>query len=94
MPRPNVYLDERQRQALQDVAAAVHVPVEEVLRQAVADYLERCQDDPAAWVRRFDHLVDDLSTSVPTGVADEEIEADVTAAITEVRQARRAARRP
>src|SRR5688572_25966025 len=91
MPRPNIYLDERQRQALADVAAAAQVPVEEVLQQAVADYLARRQTDPAAWVSRFDRLVDDLSARVPAGVPDEEIEADVTAAIAEVRQARRAA---
>jgi hypothetical protein len=93
MPQPNVYLDERQRQALEELAATAHAPVEELLRQAVADYLERRQADAAEWAGRFDRLVDDLCASVPAGVPAAEIEADVTAAISEVRQARHAARR-
>jgi hypothetical protein len=93
MPQPNVYLDNRQRQALAEVAAVAQMTIEDALSQAVADYLERRQHDEIARATRFERLVDRLIQQVPTDVSDAEIDADIDAAIAEVRQARRDARR-
>lgn len=52
---------------------------------------ERIPDD-TEWGDRFDDLVARVQRRRPAGVTPEEIEADVTKAREEVRQARRAAR--
>lgn len=94
MARPSVHLTERHRRVLEALAAADRVSVDALLERAVDDYLARRRAEDAAWAARFDRLVERLRATVPPDGDAADVDADVTAAIAEVRQARRAARRP
>ena len=93
MRRTNIYLDEDQLRSLKHLAAEDERRVAELVREAIDDYLARRLADDAAWRERFDRLVERVRARVPAGISPDEIEADITAARDEVRQAHRAARR-
>jgi len=90
MQRTNIYLDDDQLRALKHLAAEERQSVADLVRRAVDDYLARRLADDADWRQRFDQLMDRVRSRVPEDVTTEEIEADVTAAREEVRQAHRA----
>ena len=89
----SVHLDEHLRQRLADLAIEEQVSVDDVLRRAVEDYLARHRADEAAWAARFDNLIERRIRAMSADIASDEIDADIAAAIAEVRQARRAAHR-
>jgi hypothetical protein len=65
--------------------------LEEKLKETEAGKVEGPVDPE--WRRRFEVLVAEFRSGVPADVPPEEIEADITAARQEVREARRAGRR-
>lgn len=91
MTRPSVHLTGHHRRMLEALAAADRVSVDDLLERAVDDYVARRRAEDAAWAARFDRLVERLRAAIPPDGDVAEIDADVTAAIAEVRQARRAA---
>ena len=96
MQRTNVYLEEDQLKALKHLAAEERQSVADLVRQAVDAYLVRRLEDDIAWCERFDQLLERVRSRIPVDVSAEEaeeIEADITAARQEVRQAHRASRR-
>ncbi len=93
MQRTNVYLEEDQLRALKHLAAEERQSVADLVRQAVDAYLARRLTDDPAWQERLDALLERVRGRIPADIPAEEIEADITAARAEVRQAHRAARR-
>ena len=93
MHRTNIYLDEDQLRALKHLAAEDRQSVSDLVREAVDAYLARRLMDDTAWRERFDRLFERVHSRIPATISPEEIEADITAAREEVRQAHRAARR-
>ena len=93
MYRTNIYLDAEQRRALGHLAAEEGCSMAELVRRAVDSYIAtRCADE-AAWRERLDEFLAQVRSRLPTNVPPEEIEADITAAREEVRQAHRASSR-
>jgi hypothetical protein len=92
MHRTNVYLNGDQVRALKHLAAEKQCSVAELVRRAVDDYLDQHAGSGQNWGRRFDDLVARIGSRRQGGVTADEIEADITAARAEVRQARAAAR--
>lgn len=93
MRRTNVYLDEDQLRALKRLAAEEDQSVAAIVRDAVDIYLIKRAKSDAAWHEQMNALLDRVQSRIPPGITPEEIEADITAASEEVRQARRASRR-
>jgi hypothetical protein len=93
MQRTNIYLDEDQVRLLKHLAAEDRQSVADLVRQAVDLYLTQRLADDSLWRERFDQLLTRVRERMPPAVTTEEIEADITAAREEVRQAHRAARR-
>ncbi|MBI4491170.1 MAG: CopG family transcriptional regulator [Chloroflexi bacterium] len=91
MHRTNIFLDSEQVRALKHLAAEERRSVAELVRRAVDEYLARRFRDGTDWGERFDQLVARIQQRIPVEVTPEEIEADITAAREEVRQAHRAA---
>src|SRR5437868_2267675 len=92
MHRTNIYLDDEQLRALKHVAAEERASVADLVRRAIDAYLAPRFSNGADWSRRFDDLVDRIQARIPAGVSPEEIEADITAAREEVREAHKARR--
>ncbi|MEA2639393.1 MAG: hypothetical protein QOF51_787 [Chloroflexota bacterium] len=90
MRRTNIYLDDDQLCALKHLAVEEQQSLAVLVRQAVDEYLARRFGDPAAWNERFDTLIQRIQSRMPSEVTPEEIEADITVAREEVRQAHRA----
>lgn len=88
MYRTNIYLDAEQVRALRYLAAEEHRSIARLVRQAIDQYLAREFRDGKDWGERFDDLVARIQQRIPSDVTPEEIEADITAAREEVRQAR------
>jgi hypothetical protein len=85
-------LDEDTFRNLERVAAAEHRPIDDVVRDAVRSYLAQRTVTDDEWRARFEALVERIQSRIPPDVTPEQIEADVAAAVAEVRQARRARR--
>lgn len=100
MKRTNIYLDEQELKLLKHLAVENNASLTELVRRAVRWYLAtaagRVQPAPRAlsskeWNRCLDELLTAMRARLPA-VPPEEIEADITAAREEVRQAHRARR--
>ena len=90
MKRANFYVDEGRLKALKHLAVSEESSVAELVREAIdlllvtrVDRLER--ED---WRERLRAIVEEVHTGVPKGISIQEVEADVEAAIAEVRSAR------
>jgi Arc/MetJ-type ribon-helix-helix transcriptional regulator len=92
MQRTNIYLEDDQLRLLKHLAAEQRQSVADLVRRAVDLYLSQRLADDADWRVRLDQLVARIQARVPQEVSPDEIEADITAAQAEVKQARRAAR--
>lgn len=92
MQRTNIYLDEDQLHALRLLAAEDRESVADLVRQAIDEYLVKRYPDCRDWGERFDTLVARIQRRVPADVTPEQIEADISAARQEVREAHRATR--
>lgn len=76
--------------ALQALAESKGASIEMLLEMAVEDLLRRQDTNPNDWLRRWHALQAEIQTNMPPGVTAEEIEADIDAAIAEVRAESRA----
>lgn len=97
LQRTNIYLDERQGALLRALSQQRSQSVAALVRAAIDDWLERqgarAVDDDE-WRRRFAALLDRRAQAAVTAGNDEDqIAADVAAAIAEVRAERARARR-
>ena len=92
MRRTNIYLDEDQLRALKHLAAEEQESLAVLVRRAVDAFLAERFKDQDGWGRRFDALVRRIQSRLPAAVTPEEIEADITSARNEVREAHRAVR--
>ena len=90
--RTNVYLEDEQLRALKYLAAEHRQSVADLVRQAVDDYLAKHFCNSEEWSERFESLVSRIQKRIPVGATPEQIEADITTARDEVRQARLANR--
>lgn len=97
MRRTNVYLDERQLDALRRVGERRGEPVAALVREAVDAWLEANGARPVTedeWGRRFDALLERRRHLATERDFDaEDVQRDVLAAVREVRKARAARRR-
>jgi hypothetical protein len=89
MRRTNIYLDDDQLRALKHLAVEEHQSQAVLVRRAVDEFLARRFKGRADWGERFDALVQRIQTRIPADITPEQIEADITAARHEVRQAHR-----
>ena len=80
-----VELTDEQVKELKRLAADNRRSLEEMVQIAVGDYIARRPVDWVEWGRRFDDLVERVQAHMPPDVTSEEIEADITAAVAEVR---------
>jgi len=92
MRRTNIYLDDDQLRALKHLAAEEKQTVAVLVRRAVDEFLAHRFSHRDDWGQRFDALVSRIQSRVPLEMIPEEVEADITAARDEVRQAHLAAR--
>jgi hypothetical protein len=92
MQRTNIYLDERQLRSLKHLAAEQRQSMADLVRSAIDDYLEKRIVDEV-WRTEWTDLLAQSHSRVPTAIAPDEIEDDITQASAEVRQARHASRR-
>lgn len=92
MQRTNIYLDDEQLRALKHLAAEEHASVADLVRKAIDAYLVPRFSSRKEWGLRFDDLVERIQRRMPAGVTPDEIEADITAARAEVRDARQTRR--
>jgi hypothetical protein len=92
MQRTNIYLEDDQLRVLKHLAAEERQSVADLVRRAVDVYLSQRLADDDDWRARLDQLVARIQARIPQSVSPDEIEADITAARAEVKQARRAAR--
>jgi hypothetical protein len=97
MRRTNIYLDDTDLEALRSVGALQDRPVAELVREAVAEWLEKhgvqrvSEDD---WRERLGELLERRREIAQEAEWDpDEVERDVFEAIREVREARAARRR-
>jgi len=83
-------LDDDDIRELERLALQEGRRVEDLVREAVHNFVaERIARDPE-WRARFDTLIARIQSRLPAGISPEEIEADARAALAEVREARRA----
>jgi hypothetical protein len=98
-----IYLDNDLAEPLEQLAAEKRLPVNELIREAIAEYLQH-RDVPVTYVQRvfpprvsvddpewraaFDAALERIRAGVPADMTPEEIEAEITAASEEVRQER------
>jgi predicted transcriptional regulator len=92
MNQTTVVLDDDQVRALEHLAAARQQSIETLVRDAIDAYLRVRETDDVRWRGEFGRLLADIAARIPPEITPEEIEADITAAREEVRQARRASR--
>lgn len=106
MKRTQIYLDQEQDRRLRDLAAQAGRPLTDLVRQALNEYLARWDPDYAPrvsdpprlipedeWRSDFEAAVARMRAGVDPTWTAEEIEADIVAAVAEVRRERLARRR-
>jgi Arc/MetJ family transcription regulator len=86
MQRTNIYLDDDQLRALKHLAAEEHANVAALVRRAVDEFLGRKFQESNDWSQRFEALVAQIQSRIPSGVTPDQIEADITSARDEYRQ--------
>jgi hypothetical protein len=87
--RLTLVLPEHDLHALKRAAANESVTVEEIAQRAIRSYLATRSTPDPVWQRRFDEVIARIRSGIPPEITPEEIEADVSAARAEVREARR-----
>lgn len=96
MRRTNIYLSDAQLATLQALGDQRGVPMSELIRQAIDEWLEAQgvrvlgEDE---WARRFDALVARRNVGQGRSPSPAAVDRDVAAAVREVRRARAARRR-
>ena len=93
MYRTNIYLDQEQVRALKHLAAEEGASLSELIRRAVDSYIATRLAEDTSWRERLDDFLVRIRSRPPANIAPEEIEADITTAREEVRQAHRASGR-
>lgn len=106
MKRTTIALDEEQERRLRDLAERVRRPVIDLVHQALNEYLARQAPDGESrvsepprlmpeddWRSGFEAAVTRMRAGVDPTWTPEEVEADIAAAIAEVRRERLARRR-
>jgi Arc/MetJ-type ribon-helix-helix transcriptional regulator len=92
MQRIAIRLEDDQLDTLRKLAAADRRSVSSLVRHAVTTFLAEKREDGAVWGSQLDRLMARIQEQVPRDVTPDEIEADITAARVEWKQARRVAR--
>lgn len=96
MRRTNIYLSEEQRTTLQALGDQRGVPMSELVRQAIDEWL-RSQGvrvlGEDEWAQRFDALMARRKLALGRSPSQTTVDRDVAAAVREVRRARAARRR-
>ena len=92
MQRTNIYLEDDQLRALKHLAAEERQSVADLVRRAVDVYLSQRLVDDDEWHVRLNQLFARIQARIPPDISPDEIEDDITAARSEVKQARYAAR--
>jgi hypothetical protein len=87
-----IELRDGQVQELERLAAQERRSVDELVQDAVGDYLARRHRDWSEWGRRFDSVVAQFRAGVPLEATSEAVEAEISAARDEVRAEQAAAR--
>jgi hypothetical protein len=88
--RTTVVLDDEDMRGLERLALTEGRPVDDLVREAIHNYVaQRIARNPE-WRAQFDALIARIQSHIPTGMTPDEIEADARAALAEVREARRA----
>jgi len=85
MDATTIHLDENLAERLDRLARATDRSPEDVVRDAVDEYLMRHEVDDVEWQSRVTAVVTRLRSGIPTGEAPEVIEREITAAREEVR---------
>jgi hypothetical protein len=93
MKQLTLLLKERDLRALMRAAANEGVTIEEIAQRAIHDYLTTRSTPDPEWQRRFDAVIARIQSRIPPEITPDEIEADISAARAEVREARRASGR-
>jgi Ribbon-helix-helix domain len=88
----DIAINGTQLQALERLAREEGLPLSDLVREAVDMYLIQRQASRGDARVRMEELLAKVRGRVPMDIPTEEIEADITIARKEVRQARRAAR--
>ena len=86
MQRIDVSFDDAQLRALEHLAAAERLTVDELVRRAVDIYLSQRLVDDAEWHVRLNQFAARIQARVPHNSSPAEIEADITAARAEVKR--------
>jgi hypothetical protein len=89
MRRTNIYLNDDQLVFLKNMALQEHRTVAELVRQAVDSWLADKLPKRDRWSEQLDDAVTRLRSRLPADVPEDEIEADITAAMDEVKAARK-----
>jgi hypothetical protein len=102
MKRTNIYLDEDQLRLLRHLAVEQDRSFTAIVREALDDYLvrqglataprvqaPRLETPNAAWRARLDDVLGRLRSQAPPELSAAEIESEITAALRDVRAARR-----
>jgi len=92
MQRTNIYLDEDQLRALKHLAVEEKQSVALLVRRAVDEFLAHRFEERADWGERFDALVSRIRSRIPADLTPDQIEAEISEAREELRQAHRSAR--
>jgi hypothetical protein len=90
MQRAVFELEDRQLASLERLAASEGSSVDDLIRQAVDRFLAAHPSEREHWRERLDQAVATIRSGIPGDISSEEIEAEITMAREEVRQARRA----
>ncbi len=75
--RRTIELDDRQAQAMEEVARRQRLSADDVVGLAISDYLARRHGDWRDWEARFASVVERFRAGVPPGMTPEEIESAV-----------------
>jgi Arc/MetJ-type ribon-helix-helix transcriptional regulator len=88
MRRTNIYLNDDQLVFLRNMAMQENSTVAELVRRAVDSWLADKLNQRDRWGEQLDGVVARLRSRLPADVPEDEIEADIAAAMDEVKAAR------
>jgi hypothetical protein len=87
---PTVEVNRESYESLKQLADARGSSVQALVQLAVDDLVRRQQSTPDDWLQRWRELQATIQARIPEGLTADEIEADIDAAVAEVRNERRA----